>query len=211
MKRTLSVLVFGEDGNDTRAIRELILALRPGQAKVETRRSPTVLVKGLDAARDRKNLIAIAAVVRAEQKTGKSCIVVTHRDCDQVEPAHEPLSKALEKGLRDEGVEHVVAATPAWCIEAWWFLWPDAVVAVNTRWRRPKHKLFSVGLIRNAKEEFKRAVRPPGRQKRPRDYTESDSPKIAAKVRELGIVNQASGASASFERFANRVRNLRLT
>ena len=39
-----------------------------------------------------------------------------------------------------------------------------------------------------------------------RRYGESDSPKIAAKVREPGIVDQPVATSDSFTRFATRLR-----
>lgn len=71
MAEPVVVLVFGEDGNDTAAIRELILALRQDASRVETRRTPLVLVKGKDKARDRKNLAEIAAVVKADQRRGR--------------------------------------------------------------------------------------------------------------------------------------------
>ena len=211
MAKPVVVLVFGEDGNDTAAIRELILALRHDVVRVETRRAPLVLVKGIDKARDRKNLAEIAAVVRADQRRGRQCIVVAHRDCDATEPAHEQIGDALERGLLDQGITQAVAAAAAWEIEAWWFLWPDAALAVNSKWLRPKPPRKEVGQIENAKESFRQALRPRKKGQRPRDYTESDSPKIAARVKDLGIVDQRAAISRSFERFASKVRGLELT
>lgn len=202
------MLVFGEDTNDTRAIRELILALRSEPIRVETRRSPMVLVKGKDKALDRKNVAEIAAVVRADQRRGRRCVVIAHRDCDAIEPAHERVASALEQGLLKEGIWQVVAAIAAWEIEAWWFLWPDAALEVNSKWRRPQPPKPDIGRIEHAKEALRRALRPAGKGQRPRDYAESDSPKIAAKVRELGIVDNHAASSGSFDRFAGRVRQL---
>jgi len=202
MPESVIVLVFGEDTNDTRAVKDLILALRSAPVRVETRRSPLVLVKGKDKARDRKNVAEIAAVVRAEQRRGRRCAVVAHRDCDAIEPAHEQIASVLEQGLLDEGIGQAVAAAAAWEIEAWWFLWPDAALAVNSKWRRPEPPNAEVGRIENAKEAFRQALRPKVKSQRPRDYVESDSPKIAAKVRELGLVDQRAASSRSFERFA---------
>ena len=174
MTTPVVILVFGEDANDTAAVKELVLALRPEPARVEIRRAPIVLVKGKDKARDQKNVAEIAAV--------------------------------LEQGLLAEGIEQAVAA--AWEIEAWWFLWPDAALAVNSKWRRPEPPRPEVGRIENAKEAFRQALRPKVKSQRPRDYAESDSPKIAAKVRELGLVDQRAAGSRSFDRFAGRVRQL---
>jgi hypothetical protein len=208
MPEPVVVLVFGEDTNDTRAVKDLILALRSEPLRVETRRAPLVLIKGKDKARDRKNVAEIAAVVKAEQRRGSRCAVVAHRDCDAIEPAHEQIASALEQGLLDEGIGQVAAAAAAWEIEAWWFLWPDAALAVNSKWRRPEPPRPEVGRIENAKEAFQQALRPKVKSQRPRDYAESDSPKIAAKVRELGLVDQRAASSRSFERFAGRVRRL---
>jgi hypothetical protein len=205
------VLVFGEGANDTGAVKELVLALRSEPVRVETRRAPIVLVKGKDKARDRKNLAEIAAVVKAEQRLGKCCAVVAHRDCDDLEPAHERIASTLERGLLDQGIEQVVAAVAAWEIEAWWFLWPDAALAVNSKWRRPEPPIPEVGRIENAKEAFRQALRPRARNQRPRDYAESDSPKIAAQVRALGLIDSPAAISRSFNRFAERVRTLTLT
>lgn len=208
MAKGVTVLVFGEDTNDAAAVRELVLTLRTDAVEVKLRRAPLVLVKGLNQARDRKNLSEIAAVVRAEERRGVRCAVVAHRDCDATEPAHEQIATAVEEGLRGAGIEQVVAATAAWEIEAWWFLWPDAALAVNSKWRHPDPPQTEVGRIKNAKEAFTRALRPRVKGQRPRDYTESDSPKIAAQVRALGIVDQHSATSASFDRFARGVRAL---
>jgi hypothetical protein len=214
MAEPVVVLVFGEDANDTAAMKELVLALRPERVRVEQRRTPLILVKGKDKARDRKNLAEIAAVVRAERRRGRRCAVVAHRDCDDIEPAHERIAAAVEQGLRDEGIDQAVAAAAAWEIEAWWFLWPDAALAVNSKWRRPEPPRRDVGRIENAKETFRQALRPKTKDARPpRDYVGSDSPKIAAKVRELGIVQRraANVVSQSFDRFAERVGQLALT
>lgn len=208
MANPVVILVFGEDSNDIAAIKELILALRQDVVRVEPRRAPLVLVKGTDKARDRKNLAEIAGVVKAEQRRGRQCIVVAHRDCDALEPAHEQIAQALERGLLDQGITQAVAAVAAWEIEAWWFLWPDAALAVNSKWRRPEPPSTNVGQIKDAKEQFRRALRPGKKCARPRDYAESDSPKIAAQVRVLGIIDQRTPISRSFDRFASKVRKL---
>ncbi len=205
-----AILIFGEDDNDISAVRELVLALRPEHRLVKKRRSPPVLVKGIEEAKARKNLKDIASVVRAEQRRGQRCTVVAHRDSDAIEPAHEMLAKQIEDGLTREGIDQVVAAVAAWEIEAWWFLWPDAVAAVNGRWRKLKPPQPQVGMIPNAKEALRQVLRPRTKGKRPPDYKESDSPKIASKVRELNLIDKPSASSGSFDRFAEKVRRFKL-
>jgi hypothetical protein len=116
----------------------------------------------------------------------------------------------LEQGLLNQGVSQAVAAAAAWEIEAWWFLWPDAALAVNSKWQHPKPPSRNVGLIEDAKEAFRQALRPRTKGRRPRDYTESDSPKIAVQVKNLGIIDQRAAISRSFDRFLSKVRELDL-
>ncbi len=153
--------------------------------------------------------LKLARILENTQRGREVVLVITHQDCDAIEPAHEALALQIEEALRPIGVA-VIAATPAWETEAWWFLWPDAVVAAFPSWRKPKAPQDRVGLIRDAKEVFRLAVRPEANSAGNRDYKESDSPKIAAKVRELGIIDQKAARSDSFDDFAKKVRALQL-
>lgn len=200
------VLVFGEDPNDSKAVAELARALRDDLPHIQPRRRPQVLVKGREKARARKSAADIAHVVHAESKARPSIFVLAHEDCDAIEPAHTALADRIERHLKSEGVD-VVAVTPAWEIEAWWFLWPRALASVNPRWRDPGYAGKHVGLIKHAKETLRRAVRPSGKHSSTRDYHESDSVKIAEFVRTLGLVDAPEARSDSFQRFARELRN----
>jgi len=65
--------------------------------------------------------------------------------------------------------------------------------------------LEPLGLVRDAKEALRRALRPK-QGKPPRDYEESDGPRIAAKVRELGLIDKLDARRDSFNRFRDAVR-----
>jgi hypothetical protein len=199
------VLVFGEDENDREALKELIIALCPElEARVETRPRPLVLLRDVSPAELPNRARQIADVVAAERVRKDVRCVFAHHDCDDVEPSHEALSRRIEEALARAGCP-TYAVTPAWELEAWWFMWPLAVKAYQSSWNIPKkYKGTKVGLIVDAKEEFRRAVRPAGKQKR-RDYRESDSPLIAKKVRELGIARDPEAQSSSYERFVASV------
>lgn len=125
--------------------------------------------------------------------------LIAHQDCDDVEPADKALTAEMLSLFDKQGLR-AIPATPAWEMEAWWFLWPDAALHVNSAWRKPSRTGQRVGLIRNAKEAFRRALRPQTKR-RTRDYSESDSPRIAHAVFELGIINDLDAVSHSFERF----------
>ncbi|MBT9556661.1 MAG: hypothetical protein IV100_11565 [Myxococcales bacterium] len=204
-RRPPAVLVFGEDDNDRQVLVELIKAIRPTCPTIDKRRHPLVLVKGRAAAEQRKNATEIAKVVRAAQVVRDVRLVVAHQDCDAVEPAHFAVSEAIELELKASGVP-VVAATPAWEMEAWFYLWPDAPAHVNHNWARAARPGQRVGLIKDAKETFRRELRPKKAGKAPRDYEESDAPEIARHVREQGLIGTLDAKSESFERFYDALR-----
>ena len=200
-------LAFCEDKNDADSLIELIAAIWPGAPRITYSRKPLVLIRDAAAAEARKkNGADIAAVVRAKQVLADVKLVVAHQDCDAVEPAHELLGAAIRTNLEAAGVPNVIAVAPAWEIEAWWFLWPDAVAAVNSRWRRLSRK-GNHGMIRDVKSRLRRDLRTTGA----RDYEESDSAKIASHVRTKGLIETKIGTSGSFEAFATRVRQVMST
>jgi hypothetical protein len=194
------VLVFGEDDHDRECIRVLLEGLRPDlRRRVQKRRQPLVLIKDANPTDvpDRAKRIALA--VSAERNPVAS--IFAHEDCDAVEPAHERVAAKIEAALRAAGLEaHAVA--PAWEMEAWWFLWPDAVKAAFPSWRAPDdHVGRNVGMIRNAKEELRRRVTPRDARRAFIGYRESDAPAIAAKVVALGLLHTPKATSDSYSRF----------
>lgn len=197
-------LVFGEDKNDADSLVELINAIWPDAPKIAYARKPLVLIRDAPSAEARKrNAAGVSAVVKAKSVVTDVRIVVAHQDCDAVEPAHLNLADSIRAELESEGVPNVVAVAPAWEIEAWWYLWPEAVAAVNSKWKR-LGRTGNHGMIKNAKEELRRALRVKG----VRDYEESDSPKIALQVRTKGIIGKRLGTSESFESFTRRIQEV---
>jgi hypothetical protein len=188
-KRPPLVLVFGEDENDTKSIRELIESLRADLAgKVQTRREPLVLIKDArpEDVPDRARKIADA--VDASRATHDIVCVFAHEDRDDFEPKHEDTCKKIEEALERAGCP-AHAVVPAWELEAWWFMWPGAVQAVRPKsWRAPDDYLGKeVGKIKDAKEELKRKVVPkdlkPEKRKGYRTYQAADAPGSARRGR----------------------------
>lgn len=205
-RRQPRVLVFAENPNDANVIIALTQALCPKAGVVfEKRRQPVVLMKNREVAEQKKVAVSVADEVGRASKRFDVAGVIAHEDCDEVEPAHKALIDRIETRLGDVGVS-VVAAAPAFETEAWFYLWPDAAVAVVRSWRRPARTNMHVGLIRDAKEAFRRDLRPRERGRTARDFEESDGPKIAKKVRELGLIDSRDARSDSFEYFAASVR-----
>ncbi|WNG26199.1 hypothetical protein F0U62_20845 [Cystobacter fuscus] len=201
------VLVFGEDENDTRSIRELIEALRPDLAgKVQHRRQPLVLIKDARPEDVPERARKIAEAVDIERATSEVVCVFAHEDQDGLEPAHEATCQKIEAALLKAGCP-AHAVVPAWELEAWWFMWPEAVQAVRPRsWRLPDDHLGKqVGRIRDAKEELRRRLVPkelkPEKRKGFPHYQESDSPAIARQVREKKLARTPKASSGSYTRF----------
>lgn len=195
------VLVFGEDENDTRTVEQLLLALHPALgSRIITFRRPPLLIKDAKVADLPSRAQRIADLINAERETADVVAVLAHEDCDAVEPANVKLREKIEKAFASLGYE-VFPVTPAWEMEAWFFLWPDALHDHRPSWKKltPKpHR--NVGMIANAKETLRRELRPGGSAKT-RDYRESDAPEIAGKVGALGLANSPIGTCASFAAF----------
>ncbi len=206
VRRPKVVLVYGEDRNDTEAIAELIQALCPDLVGcVKAKPSPPVLIRDARAADVPSRAERILADVRAESVTRDVVCVFAHEDCDDYAPSHVAVSVKIEDAFATLGVP-VHAVTPSWELEAWFFLWPTAVGAYRQSWRRlDSYRNRDTGMIKDAKETLRRALRPSGGTGGARDYRESDAPKIAAKVRELGLARSPEARNDSYSQFSARV------
>jgi hypothetical protein len=208
MKKSV-ILVFAESQNDAYAIRELVMALRPDAPPIHYRRRPPVSIKGRQAVGAASAARRIAQAVKAEAVARTVVAVIAHEDCDAVEPADSTLAQEIETRLATEGTPQPIGVTPAWEMEAWWFMWPDAVAAVCSRWRPLNRIGQNTGMIANAKEALIRDLRPAPPAKAP-DYEESHAPKIAENIRKMGIVTAKKAVSSSFERFEDKIKKARL-
>lgn len=211
VRRAPLILVFGEDENDTKSIRELIEALRPDLAgKVQHRRQPLVLIKDAKPEDVPERARKIAEAVDIERARHDVVCVFAHEDRDDIEPKHEAICVKIESALAQAGCP-AHAVVPAWELEAWWFMWPEAVQAVRPKsWRVPDDYLGKrVGMIKDAKEELIRRVVPkdlkPEKRKGFPDYQESDSPAIARHVREKNLARSPGARSDSYSRFVSSV------
>ena len=204
------VLVFGESENDTKTIREFLIALCPA-VRVETRRKPLVLIKDARPENIRPQADQIARAVAVEEENAPVLCIFAHKDCDSLEPAHEAVAcgieSALTAALRRAGVANcsVHAVVPAWEMENWLLLWPNVVGDHVASWKPPSgYRNRNLGMVENGKEALKDAVRPRGSRRgggRTREYRESDAPRIALKVRQRGLASRPAGTSASYARF----------
>jgi hypothetical protein len=202
------VLVFGENTNDTKAIATLIQALCPRLAgRVAVRKEPLLLAKGLPVHEVVKKAEKAARALTAEKARGRVDCIFLHEDADDTEPAHEKLCDVKEAALRELG-HAVYAVTPAWEIEAWWLLWPDAVASLRASWRSPNTYVGrQVGLIVDAKKELRRLLRPASAGGGFRNYEELDSPDIARIISQQKLARTPQGQSDSYDRFRRSVQD----
>lgn len=198
-------MVFGEDATDRAAVAELVVALCPPlEGRVKLMAPPITIARDTTAARTRGRARRIAAVVEAERVQCDVLCVFVHRDADAAEPAHEALIHKIEAELRACGCHaHVVA--PAWELEAWWFLWPDAVAEAFPSWRRlTGHRGREIGRISHAKKALRDVIAPTSGK---RTYRETDAPKIGAAVRRRGEARAPQAVSRSYEAFRVKVED----
>lgn len=205
------VVILGEDDNDRKSLQILVAALRPDIPRGELKplRKPMALVRNVPPQRLPAQATKVAAVLRAVAVKTPIRAVLMHEDADEVEPAHERLIAKIEQTYRSLRWP-VFAVVPAWEMETWWFLFPDAVQAVRPSWRRPgQYTGRDVGKIRNAKEALRQAVTPAGAKDTFQTYSEADSVVIAAKIVELGQLTPPwSARSASWTAFLTKVDQL---
>jgi hypothetical protein len=148
--------------------------------------------------------VEIAALWRAEQKQGRRVVVLVHRDCDDLEPAHVAASEGLKSEIHAAGVADAVAATPAWEIEAWWMLFPEALARVRRCWRAVDYSNQHVGRFQNAKERLRRDLRPieQAARKRCPDFVDSDGIRVAEEIWKGGLIERGTlPRSDSFQSF----------
>lgn len=204
--KSKAILVFGENDNDRSALIEIAKALAP-EAKIhyEKRNKPLILASKQERAETvRSTEQDIAKLVKVAQVRFDVLAIIAHRDCDDIEPAHVKMATDIKANLQGVGVKHIVAATPAFELEAWWLLFPNAAQAVCKSWRHFTYNGINVGMIRNAKEHLTRALRPkePSKRQRCPEYSESDSVRIAREVGKLGgiriIKEHQCGSLTSF-------------
>jgi hypothetical protein len=190
------VLVFGESDHDRKAVGQLAAGLRPDFAgKIEARRAPLVLIKNARPDKARSNAEDLARLVKQESAARDVVAVLAHEDCDATEPAHVAIASKIERELAAAGCPGAhVAVTPAWEIEAWWLVFPDAVREVVAGWRAPDDWLGKdVGQVRNAKETLTTALRRTRGGRAVRDYHEADSIEIARHVVRLDLLASFDG------------------
>lgn len=213
MPKRSYVIIFGEDESDRMALEELVRAIAPASyiSGVKRIRKPPILGRNAHKSGKQKKMADhIAGFARAFEDDKGRVIVVLHRDCDDFEPAHEQEATVLLRSLSDAGVKKAVVATPAWEIEAWWMLFPEAVARVRPCWQKLDYGSTNVGRIRNAKERLRLDLTPIDTKKKRNcpEYNEYDGSKIAHEIaKSPHMIDSHSAVSNSFAAFKTSLRD----
>jgi hypothetical protein len=143
----------------------------------------------------------LESAVRAFRANGPIAAVVVHRDADGPD-IHGGRGEQLRTQIQKIDGLPVV---PVQTIEAWWFLFPDAVEAVRpSTWRgRMPREARDVECIDAPKAELRRVTR----SKKGAPYSEADSPVIAGHIRRLGL--RPLHGCPSYERMATMAKSIR--
>lgn len=202
----LRVLVFGEDSNDCAVVAEIARRLLGASASVTPIARPIILAPSAADAKRRKNVDQLATAVKLASLKGTVDAVLIHRDADNLEPAHVKLAERIEADYSRGTDLRVIAAVPAWEIESWLLLFPEAIARRRRCWPAVKYG-GHLGALRDSKEYLKRATRKSG--KRCPEYRESDGPEIAQHIEFIDAdLRSLTARSNSFSRFAHSVRTL---
>lgn len=197
------ILIFGENLNDSQSIKELLLASNSALDHRHLKALPKPMSLTREAKSDAVHrwITQLDSAVRAHSASAPVRGIVVHRDADGPDPDGARYQQLAEQ-LRPLTGHAVV---PVQAIEAWWFLFPDAVEAVRpSAWRGlVPRRSRDVERISNPKAELCRATRTPGAP----EYAEADSPAVARNVRRLALTPNAS--CPSFERLVTTATSLR--
>lgn len=200
-----SILVYGEDRNDTSALKELIVGLCPSlrPADVTELREPPTLQRGSDPAKVRSWAARAASAAKAKQIVmGAAACVLVHNDADRQDDGEFETERTRE--LRAAGLDRAHAVVPVETIEAWWLLFPEATESVVPSWRGAlRRRPGDVDRQSGPKDDLIRRTR--AKQER-RPYHEKDSVAIARAIVAGGHLDRPwPGRSDSFRRFAATV------
>ena len=200
----MQAVIFGEDQNDCLAIASMTERIFKGSLRVRPLREPMVLCP-LNSSRSKlvKNRDRMKDAVELLQKKLEVQLVIVHRDADACEPAHRIIAEELEAAVAKRVGVKTVAAVPAWELETWLMLFPDAIARTRTCWNGIG-EVRSPGKIVNAKEHLRRKTR--SKKGKCPDYRESDAPLIAKQiVCSEDDLKEKCKMSSSFKRYVDVV------
>jgi len=102
----------------------------------------------------------------------------------------------------------VIVAIPAYEIEAWWLLWPEAVAKHRPSWDKLQDRTGQrVDKIVDAKKSLQRSLRRSDNKRIP-DYSESDGFHIVEHAAKLGLLKAPKGVAVSYIRYVQAIEGI---
>lgn len=201
----MKVFIFGENPNDTKALKALVLGLRPdlSASEVKTLREPPTLQRGAHERTvagwaDKASRAIAAAGVRA----GDAFTVLAHSDADG--PDSGDFASRRTQQLHAAGLTAAHAVVPVQAIESWWLRHPAETEGVVSAWRGAlRRDAYDTDAVNDPKADLVRRTRAKASR---RPYQEADSIAIAAAIAKSSGVPRP--ASASYTRFCALVAAL---
>ncbi|GEB15546.1 hypothetical protein GUY44_26940 [Pimelobacter simplex] len=196
----MKVVIFAENLNDSKAIKELILGLRSdlSEGDIEVVRNPPTLTRNAGAAAVKgwaeRAAASVEALVAIKGDVGT---VLAHTDADA--PDDGTFAEQRSADLQRAGLTGAVAVVPVHAIESWWFLYPDATESVVPSWKGALSRTaFNTDSSPTPKADLIRLTK---RKQPKRPYQEADSVAVAAAMRAANFAPVGKAKSPSFERF----------
>jgi hypothetical protein len=204
---TKRLLVFGENPNDCKAVAAILNAWLGDGYRAQHAAKPPIFAANASGRKAKKLADRVADTANLLSKKCEVAAVVIHRDCDQCEPAHIQVAKAIKGEFGPSSKFPVIPAVPAWELETWLMCFPRSLKAFRGCWREINLKGKNPGKFKNSKEQLRRLLR--SKDKSCRDYSESDAPNILILIAESGeSVEAAAKISASLRLLLNEARKV---
>ncbi|UIJ33560.1 hypothetical protein [Allobranchiibius sp. GilTou73] len=200
----MKIAIFGENPNDTHAIRELLIGLHPhleaGDLKIL--RAPPTLNRDAGGVAMRSWVDkAKSTMAAANVSHGPLDCILAHTDADGPDDGSFANKRSTE--LQTAGLVGALAVVPVQAIESWWLLFPDATESVVASWRGALRRgSYNTDNVNDPKADLIRRTR---RKQPRRPYQEADSPKIAAAISATYLDAPRRTSSPSFERFRTSI------
>ena len=193
------VVLAGEDANDRRGLRILLESFCPEmRGRIVEINDPVRLraasEQNLTA---RVNKLCRLVRARATREAADLACVFVHEDLDRVDGAEYDIVRDRVQAalVKEFGAAHYVL--PVWEMEAWLFLFPDALTRLVKSWQVPaQYRNRDTGSLSDPKKILMQKVGGSARR-----YRESDAPDVLGHAVELGCVDRPEGTNRSWQRF----------
>lgn len=193
------VVVFvGEDRNDRKSLSVLLEDLCPAmRGRIVEINDPARLKSATGKTlQERVKAVKRKAQARALRENSDLACVFIHEDLDDTDSQERLKIQQRVQAALDQAFDSAHYAMPAWEIEAWLLLFPDAIERHVTGWKVPRQlRSVDTGVIQDPKAKL---INITGHHRR---YRESDAPDVFERAVTMGLLASPSGTNRSWSQF----------